>query len=521
MNTQSVGELIRLRYKLMWARTRSRNGKIALFFVGYLLFVLAAILLGAGGFAAGVGAVRSGRAGLVATIVLVSLYVETLFCTVVMGFGINTVFSDGELRRYPLTALDRRAARHLTGMLDPFWFLLLALEFGLVAGLYLLGAANFWLGLAAALLLFFTCYLLARIVALVVDRLVAHKTGSAVLLAVVLALSFLPGTLAPMLRHNRPLLHRILADVAWLPPFAAAQAIAAAGWAQIQAFLCLAAWVAFLVLLLVTLERQPVERFKTRPAGALRWGDAYERLGAWFGARNAPLVGHWLRFYLRNNRFRVLYLISLPLVASLISRRNFGGNFLWAGLGIFPLAAFMGTSRIAVNQFGYTGGGFRRFFLLPADPAACLRTGSYAALLLASPLILIAAVAWAVFVPGPFDPRVEAMLLASGASGLLFFHGAGLWTSIYAPRRGKYSSGMGNDMSLGGNLLVIGSVLAALFLPEAIGHWRPALFAPWNWFIMIVPFALALGFYRFSLEQAGYRFAARRERLLAVVEERD
>lgn len=523
MNTQLVGELIRLRYKLMWARTRSRNGKIALFFVGYLLFVLVAILLGAGGFAAGVGAVRSGKAGLVATIVLVSLYVETLFCTVVMGFGINTVFSDGELRRYPLTALDRRAARHLTGMLDPFWFLLLALEFGLVAGLYLLGAANFWLGLVAALLLFFTCYLLARIVALAVDRLVAHKTGSAVLLAVVLSLSLLPGTLMPMLRHNRPLLHRILADVAWLPPFAAAQAIAAAGWAQIQAFGCLAAWVAFLVLLLVTLERQPVERYEARPAGALRWGDAYERLGAWFGARNAPLVGHWLRFYLRNNRFRAMYLLSLPLGAFLIynfTRRGPSTQFVLAGLGVFPVIAFMGTSRIAVNQFGYTGGGFRRFFLLPADPAACLRTGSYAALLLASPLVLIGAVAWAALAPGRLDPRIEAMLVASGLSGLLFFHGAGLWTSIYAPRRGNYSSSMGNDMSLGGNLLVIGSALGALFLPQAMGHWRPALVAPGNWFLMTGPLLLALAFYRFSLEQAGRCFADRRERLLAVVEGR-
>jgi hypothetical protein len=520
MNTRLVGELIRLRYKLMWARTRSRNGKIALFFVGYLLFVLVAILLAAGGFGAGVASVHSGKAGLVAAIVLASLFVETLFCTLVMGFGLNAVFSDAELRRYPLTGFDRRAARHLTGIVDPFWFLLLALEFGLMAGLYLLGAANFWLGLAAALLLFFTCYLLARIVALVVDRLVAHKTGSAVLLGVVLSLSLLPGTLTPMLRHNRPLLHRVWADVQWLPPFAAARAITGTGWTQIQGFLCLAGWAALLLLLLVTLEQRPVERFETRPAGALRWGDAYERLGGWFGARNAPLVGHWLRFYLRNNRFRVLYLISLPLVAFLISRRNFGGEFVWAGLGIFPLASFMGTSRIAANQFGYTGGGFRRFFLLPTDPAACLRTGSYAALLLASPLILIAAVAWAAFVPGPFDLRVEAMLLASGASGLLFFHGAGLWASLYAPRRGNYFSSMGNDMSLGGNVLVIGSALTALFLPQAIGRWRPGLLAPSNWFIMIVPFALALAFYRFSLEQAGRRLAARREWLLARVEGR-
>jgi hypothetical protein len=112
------------------------------------------------------------------------------------------------------------------------------------------------------------------------------------------------------------------------------------------------------------------------------------------------------------------------------------------------------------------------------------------------------------------------MLLASGASGLLFFHGAGLWASLYAPRRGNYFSSIGNDMSLGGNVLVIGSALTALFVPQAIGRWRPGLLAPSNWFIMIVPFTLALGFYRFSLEQAGRRLAGRRERLLALVEGR-
>jgi len=522
MNTRLVGELVRLRYKLMWARTRSRNGKIALFFIGYLLFVLVVSLLAAGGFAAGVAAVRSGQAGLVAAIVLAALFVETLFCTVVMGFGLSAVFSDAELRRFPLTAFDRRAARHVTGILDPFWFLLLALEFGLVAGLYLLGAANFWLGLVAALLLLLTCYLVARIVALVVDRLMAHKAGSAVLLAVVLGLSLLPSILGPLLRHNRPLLDRIWADVQWLPPFAAAQAITGAGWAWIQGFLWLAGWLAVLFFLMMSLEQRPAERFEMRPAGALRWGDAYERLGGWFGAGNAPLVGHWLRFYLRFNRFRALYLLSLPLGAFLVynlSRGQANRQLVLAGLGVLPVVAFMGTSRIAVNQFGYTSGGFRRFFLLPADPGACLRTGSYAGLLLASPLILIAAAAWAAFAPGPFDPRVEAMLLASGAGGLLFFNGAGLWTSLYAARRGNYS-GIGNDMSLGANILMIGSALGFLFLPQAIGRWQPWLLAPSNWFVMLVPFALALAFYRLSLELAGRRLAARRERLLAVVEGR-
>ena len=47
MNTTLMGHLIGLRYKLMWAKTRSRNGKIALFFAGYivLILVVAGVLL--------------------------------------------------------------------------------------------------------------------------------------------------------------------------------------------------------------------------------------------------------------------------------------------------------------------------------------------------------------------------------------------------------------------------------------------------------------------------------------------
>ena len=31
MNTALIGQLVKLRYQLLWAKTRSRNGRIALF----------------------------------------------------------------------------------------------------------------------------------------------------------------------------------------------------------------------------------------------------------------------------------------------------------------------------------------------------------------------------------------------------------------------------------------------------------------------------------------------------------
>src|SRR5690242_19994354 len=101
MNTKAIADLIGLRYKLLWAKTRTRNGKIAIFMTGYLFLVLVIALLAAGGFGAAAIAVRSGRAQTVTRIVLTSLFAQALLATVMMGFGMNAIFSDTELRRFP------------------------------------------------------------------------------------------------------------------------------------------------------------------------------------------------------------------------------------------------------------------------------------------------------------------------------------------------------------------------------------------------------------------------------------
>ena len=93
-------------------------------------------------------------------------------------------------------------------------------------------------------------------------------------------------------------------------------------------------------------------------------------------------------------------------------------SLLVSALGTIPMATFLGTSRISVNQFGYVGGAFRRYFLLPTDPAATLRAASYAALVIGGSLLPVALLAWAVFVPYRFDPRMLVMLLCAGLTGL-------------------------------------------------------------------------------------------------------
>src|SRR5436190_19755067 len=142
MNTSRVGELIRLRYKLMWAKTRTRNGKIALFFTGYILFALVIAVLASGGIGAAALAIRSGRAEFVTRLVLTSLFAQALLATVLTGFGMGAIFSDLELRRYPVTAAERVYQRHLIGNLDPVGLLTAALEPGLRDGLSVVGATS-------------------------------------------------------------------------------------------------------------------------------------------------------------------------------------------------------------------------------------------------------------------------------------------------------------------------------------------------------------------------------------------
>ncbi|MGA9628179.1 MAG: hypothetical protein WBQ65_27145, partial [Bryobacteraceae bacterium] len=222
MNFELIGNLVRLRYKLLWAKTRSRNGRIALFMVCYLLLVLLIAVLASGGFGAALVAVRTGKAEFVAQAVLSSLYVQAVVAAVVLGFGVNAIFSEAQLRRYPLKAQERRVARHVIGILDPFWFLILALELGLVVGLYVASAASFWLGLIAVLLLFVSNYLLARVVALLLERLMQRKFGAAVLLGAVACVGFLPAILQPVLKGHRGVGAAFLHVLSYTPPFAAA-----------------------------------------------------------------------------------------------------------------------------------------------------------------------------------------------------------------------------------------------------------------------------------------------------------
>jgi hypothetical protein len=285
MNVALIGELVRLRYKLLWAKTRSRNGRIALFLAGYLLLVLLIALLASGGFGAAMVAVRSGKAERVAQAALTALFLEAVLAANILGFGMNAVFPDTELRRYPLAAADRRIARHLTGILDPFWFLFLALQLGLAIGLYVLGAGSIWFGFIAVLLLFAANYLLARVIGQFIDQLMQRKGGAPILMMLIMTLSILPSVLAQRIDNNSAMLAAFVRWLHYTPPFGAAAAMIHPDLAGLYGLGIIVTWILGLIALLVWLEsvrrsaRSPNPSGSSGTARSIAWAPSSDR--AW------------------------------------------------------------------------------------------------------------------------------------------------------------------------------------------------------------------------------------------------
>ena len=268
-------------------------------------------------------------------------------------------------------------------------------------------------------------------------------------------------------------------------------------------------------------------RARVVPSGKLEWGGRYERVGTWLGPRNAILVGQWLRFFWRNNRFRMMYPLSLPLVGMLIYglTRQPGMALGPAGeiasaMGAFAIVGFLGTGQFAVNQFGYVGNGLRRYLLLPTDPAAALRSCSYTFVLLNAVSIAVGLTLWPLIARRPFDPLTLPLLAGCGLAGMFLYLAAGLWVSLLAARRGNYFSSFGNDLSAAANTVLIGSTMSLVSLPRLAAILWPEAFRSAYWWVTLLAAALAAGVYWLSLQGASRCFRVRRERLVGIMEGR-
>jgi hypothetical protein len=424
-----------------------------------------------------------------------------------------------------LRAAERRVTRHFIGIADPFWILFLVLDLGIAFGLYLFGAGSFWFGLVAVLLLFVCNYIAARVLGMLVQRLTSQKFGAMIMLVLVICVGMVPALLQPVFKKHPAILAGVKQVWQTTPPAAAGVAMTHLDVSGLQALGVVALWMAALAALLALLERRPPKAAVVHDTKVVVWEGRIDRMGALFGLKVGPLVAHWLRFYWRNNRFRTIYPLALPLAAFLLfffSRQDAGhsamGGPLPMALAIFGIIGFIGTGQFAVNQFGYVGGGFRRFLLLPTDPAAAFRAGSYMFVSLSGALILPAAVLWTLFGTIPPTAPLLAMLVGCSVMSLFLFHGVALWTSILGARRGHYKQALGNDLSLAGNVVVLGGTLGWLFLPQLVVRGdSPALVRNFWWVTPLLAVA-ALIFYTVSLRLTTSLFRARREELMALME---
>lgn len=523
VNFTLLGHLLRLRYRLLWAQVRTRNGKVAFFLAGYLLVVVVSMLLAFGGLGAGIAGVRSGKAELIARIVLGAFFVNALLIAVILGFGMNAAFTDAALRRFPLSAWDRLVARQLTAFLEPLWLFVCMLDIALALSLAALGAGSPLFALPAAAMLVVTNYLFARFIAGVVERILHVRGGAVILMLMIVAIATVPALVVPVLARNKPLVAGILAVLRFSPPFCAAAAMStAAVLVAGSGLLLLVLWAAVLLGLIFLDERNPPVARGPAKATA-RWDSLYDRIAAWFGPEYGPLVGKTLRYYFRSNRVRYNYMLTLPILVFLtvLQASRFGpmAIFVWA-LCLFPVSGFLGTVAVGVNQFGYDGGGFRRYFLLPCSPATAYHASSLATLFLGATLIPLGFVVWFAFAPFHTDLRMFSMLLSSAIGGLLFFNGLSNWTSLLAPRRVSFSSSFGNNLSAAANVVVIGGILGFMFLAIFIGRTGHVKDIFNFWWVPPVFLAVSAIFYSFTLRAGSAVFVARRERLLAIIEGR-
>ena len=236
------------------------------------------------------------------------------------------------------------------------------------------------------------------------------RSGSVLLMAVIMSLAILPSHAAPVFKKHPELAFRCWFECSRRrrlsgprPPWRMTGS--AAAWGLLSAGV---------------LDRRGFrgagaagEPAAGRHAGAgsakLSWDSPYERVSRPVRPGQRAAGGPLAALLRAQQPFPRMYLLALPLAAFLtfnMSRRARGSTpSSWPRWAPSPSSRFLGTARIAVNQFGYVGGGLRRYFLLPTDPGASLRAGSYASMLLGGAMIPVAAIGWVVLAPVAFDPR--------------------------------------------------------------------------------------------------------------------
>jgi hypothetical protein len=523
MNARLPVTLLGIHYRLLWALGRTGKGRVTLVLLGYALAIPIIALLVAGGFGAALASVRLGKAELVARVALGSVFLAATLAAVLLGFGMGQAFSDAALRRYPVTAVQRLAARQLIALLDPLWLFVLAIYLGLASGFCAFGAGTPWLAVPGAVMLLLTNYLLARVLASMLDRILATRAGPAILLLLFMAASMGPVFIGSKLRHNLAFLAAGMAVVKLTPPSAAASLLTSApalsSFAQIA---LLVAWCLGLARLLLWLERLPMPS-RASAGGEVEWDSPLDRFAALFGTGLGPLVGKMLRHYIRSKYFRYSFPFAIPIFAMLVVQHSHGHadpmHAFLVALSVICIGSLVGPGGMPFNVFGLTGHGFRRYLLLPASSRTILRAAAVVPLLLGAVQIPLLLGLWLLFAPVHTDLRIATMLLSNALGALFLFQGLGLWTSLLFPREADYNPGFGGKSSKPAMWVMFTMYMLFMALRGLLPHWGAQTVLRYWWVSPL--FALAsLAFFLLTVRAGAVVFQARRERLLFRVEGR-
>jgi len=479
-------------------------------------------MLALAGLSVGAVGARLGKGTLVVDAVFGGSFVFALFAALFLGLENNRAFSDETLRRYPLTRFERLVARYAVGLLDPLWIFVFVLDLGVAAGSVALGASLWWVAVPAAILLFLTNYLAARLLVEAVGRIMGTRSGPVLLILGVVLLFTLPAMLLPALRApNRFHAPEVLAVLRFSPPLAAATvvagapALASAGWMAL-----IVGWFFGLGAALVRLERKP-PRSTAVSGGEATWDGIYDRVAPGFGPALAPLVGKTLRYYVRSPQLWLNYpsaAIGSVIIALMFAH---GKSDPLAGflvmLGVISVVGFLSMGAMPMNAFGFDRSGFRRYFLFPVAPADILRAVAVVPLLLGAALIPITLGIWFVFWRGHLNARMVIMLFSSGFGGMFLFQALGLWTSLLTPRAMDFKIRFGNKLSFYQNALMFAGIVFMFWLPTGLRKLGSSAVLQY-WWVLPVMMVAAACFYFVTLREGARVFSARRERMLSTIE---
>jgi hypothetical protein len=307
----------------------------------------------------------------------------------------------------------------------------------------------------------------------------------------------------------------------WLkftPPFVAAGIMTeASALAALYRLLALLLW-CFLFAALLALSGRLPSATPTVAGVRATWYGPCDRIAAPFGS-SAPLVSKTLRYYLRCNRARTLFLMTLLMFLCLlflhVNPRHADGGLVVA-IGMLPFVGWGGAMGMGANAFGFDGSGFRRYFLSPASPSSVLRVASLVPTCLSALLIPLALLCCRHLLVGPVNYVVWAMLVSSALGGLFFFNALAVWTSLLMPGKSEITAAFAREVA--GTKLVALVGIVPFFLSLALGGMLgPATLLRYWWVLPVMTVAAAC-FYFVTLGVGARVLSERRERILSMVE---